>query len=124
MGDIRLFQMDLRNGMKLEDALIKHRLDLPTAFELVPKFRTHHDDKSENKYNEYAGKYILFRHNRFYVRKQIKGKTRMFGSYNSLEDAIAVREKMIEIGWKQKQVDKVCEELGIFRNKSRKIRYS
>lgn len=121
MGDIRLFQMDLQNGMKLEDALIKHELDLPTAFELVDKPLTVKKQpyrRSKNKTaNSYAGLYIQKHGNKFYVRKQIRGKTRMFGSYSSLEDAIAVRDKMIEIGWERKSVDRVCDELGIERNK-------
>ena len=55
--------------------------------------------------------YVHYRHKRYVVVKE--GKE--YGSYETLEDAIKVRDYFIYNGWYHKRLDSVCKELGIKR---------
>ena len=101
---------DLRNGMGLEECLIKHETNLKTLFN-----REYYDDNRFNPEN----KYIEKRGIGYHVKKKIKCKTYYFGKYSSLEDARKVRDKLIINEWKQNQVDNICKELNIQRLPSR-----
>lgn len=72
-----------------------------------------------------VAKNIQERDGKFYVRRYINGKTRMFGTYRSLEDAKLVRDYLNKYGWKQKSVDSICEKLGVERVKHQRntVRY-
>lgn len=137
------FREDLKRGMSIEDALVKHGLSFQTAFNVLqykqpdqpgtvikPRFRkpkNHPKKKHSQNYVKSNEMYIMQRNNTFCIRKQIKGTTRMFGTYNSLEDALKMREALEQDGWHQRHVDKICKELGILRRKGHpnsKVRYS
>ena len=60
-------------------------------------------------------KYIAGFNGKYLIRKQYKGKNRLFGVYTTLEDAIKVRDHCIMHGWKQHSIDRYCEELGVER---------
>lgn len=109
--EIQRFQDDLKNGLSIEQALRKYNISFREAIDSMPRF---YGRKKKRKCRGRA-KYIQQMDNRFHVRKTIKGKTRSFGSYSSLEDAIKLRDYCIEHGWKQRKVDEYCETLGITR---------
>ena len=60
-------------------------------------------------------KYICKARGHFHIRKQYNGKQRHYGSYESLEDAIKVRDYCIKHGWKQHSIDEYCSVLGVER---------
>lgn len=95
---------DLRKGMSIEDCLIKHNTNLKILF-----------DNESNKSHENDMRYIEKRGKRFNIRKKIKNCTCYFGGYSSFNDAQKVREELIRIGWKQNQVDNICERIGVER---------
>lgn len=101
---------DLRNGMGLEECLIKHNTNLKSLFESTYSLERTHVE--ETKYIEYKGK-------TFYVKRKIKSKTYYYGGYSSLEDAQKVRDKLELVGWRQDKVDAICKRLGITRVPSR-----
>ena len=117
---LKAFQTDLQNGMSIQDALMKHNLTLETAFQQLHKqAKTRKHPPKTYTYN--ASQYIQYRGGHYYLRKTVfskkKGRrvTRMFGTYQTLEDAIKMREAQKEIGWKVTHVDRLCKELGITR---------
>lgn len=122
--EVEMFQTDLKNGLSLEEALLKHNISFKEAVESVPRVYTFGKRKKKVKQAE---KYIQQRGRNFYLRKTVNGKTKMFGTYYSLEDAIKVREHCEEFGWKQRSIDKYCKLLGVTRKEhhtNRRVRYS
>ena len=107
---LKSFQTDLKNGMSIHDALIKHNLTFKQAVETI--YKPHKPHKTSHPTNE---KYILHRDGHYYLRKHTREKLRLFGTYHTLEDAMKVRDYCIKYGWKQHSIDKYCEELGVKR---------
>lgn len=129
--DVKRFQQDLRNGMTISDALQKHQVTFKEAVDSMPrpmsnkqgKLRTH-----KKGYYNTNQRYIGGRSGHYYLRKQVRGKTRMFGTYKTIEDAVRMREHCEKHGWKERSIDQYCKELGITRcvhhNKRKNKRYS
>lgn len=115
---------DLRLGMSLDDCLTKHNTNLRELF----KQNTHPKGLIKPKKPRFnPAKYVQYRDDHYYIRKWLKGKIKLFGAYGTLEDAIKVRDELIRIGWKQKSVDKICNEVGVERIKGEyntSVRYS
>ena len=117
---IEEFQQDIKNGMGLEEALIKHNLTLLEAFDMAHKPITRKNKrKTYQKRNIYTtvDEYISKRGDGFHLRKRIKGKTVWGGSYSSLEDAQQVKEYLNKHGWNIVKVNQACKELGITRRR-------
>lgn len=97
---------DLRNGMGLDECLIKHKTNLKILFtkEYPEEIRC----SPEWRYIEKRGR-------GYDIKKKKFKSTYYFGKYKTLEDAQKVRDKLICIGWKQNQVDNICNELVITR---------
>ena len=117
---LRQFQWDLQDGMSIEDACRKHQISFKEACDNMPKIQKK-KIKPRNTSPTYASEYIQERNGKYFVRKYVpstkqkKSSTVMFGTYNSLEDAIKMREHCKKHGWKKLSVDKYCQELGIER---------
>ena len=121
---LKAFQNDLQDGMTLEDACRKHQISFKYACDNMGKIYTKKIlPKKES--NTFASEYIQTRNGKYFLRKYLRGSTKMFGTYNSLNDAIRMREHCKRYGWKQQSVDKYCEELGIERvtSSKSKVRY-
>jgi hypothetical protein len=124
---IKAFQKDLNNGMTITEALQKHNLTFKETCD-----RLHDERVFPSKYRKQPIIYtptgipnIYNINNKYYIKKTIKGKSRIYGSYNTLEDAIRMKQALIKDGWHQTHVDKLCQELGIERNVyfNNKVRY-
>lgn len=115
------FQYDLQQGMSISEALTKHNLTFKQAFnqshrpKKPRKKRQSRKRNTKNWVNNTGEKYIQSRDGHYYVRKSIKGETRTFGTYRTLEDAVLLRDYCMEHGWKQHSIDRYCEILGIER---------
>ena len=115
--NIQQFKEDMRSGMPIEDVLEKHNVDFSTAWKLMKKSSDprrkinkkksrskKHVSKADRKYINRSGK-------KYYVRKNLKGKTIVFGSYKTLQDAMKVRDCLVKEGWdksKLKSIWKKC----------------
>ena len=111
---------ELQSGTSLEDCLIKYNTNLKELF----SGGCNKGIKSKRKFDK-KRQYIQERYGKFYLRKSVKGKTKQFGTYNSLEDAVLVRDELMKHGWIQSNVDGICETLGVSRvNSKSKVRYS
>ena len=118
------FQQDLKNGMTIHDALCKHGLTFRQAVLGVSRPMT--EKKPQYPRSRCGEKYILRQGEKYHLRKRQNGRTMMFGTYNTLDDAVRIRDYCIKYGWKQKNIDKYCQELGIERSKGHpncKVRY-
>ena len=115
MGDIATFQMDLRNGMSITDALKKHGFTLQEALDkvnpiaYVPAHERKRNPDMKNISHRRGGNYS--------VRKKFNGSTRTYGTYSNLHDAILVRDYFDENGWDLLDVGLVCALMGIKRIK-------
>ena len=124
MVNITEFHEDLKSGMTLEECLLKHNTTLKTVFDSqLPSAKRKKKEKPRKTIR--ADKYIQERDGKFYVRKYVKGTTKLFGTYRSLEDARLVRDYLLKHGWKQKSVDSICKKLGVERVKHQRntVRY-
>lgn len=108
---LKPFQVDLRNGMSIDDALKKHNLTLQEAVMSVPcnygrkrnqKWRT--DTRNINKRGEH-----------FIIVKKKDGRTKTYGTYDSLKSAQMVRDCLDDYGWEQLDVGLICALLGVER---------
>ena len=119
------FQTDLQNGMSIAEALQKNDVSFKEATERLCHSKPRRK-KKKKKQQLRAAKYIQKRDGKYYVRKTVEGRTVMFGTYRTLEDAIKVRDYCIEHGWYQKRIDAICEKLGVERVKHHRntVRYS
>jgi len=95
---------DLQNGMGLDECLKKHNTNLKILFNA---------DDIKSRDPDFS--YIEKRGQNYHIKKKIKSQTYFFGIYSSLEDAKKVRDKLILTGWKQKQVNRICEEVNVKR---------
>jgi hypothetical protein len=119
-----LFRKDLQQGMTIHDALTKHGITFQDAFQQLHKYKRTPEKKTYTQIG--VSQYILTVDNRYAIRKNINGKTRMFGTYDCLEDAVLVRDELIRDGWHQTHVDSICERLGVQRRTgypNEKVRY-
>lgn len=97
---------DLRNGMGLEECLVKHGTNLSILFK-------HDCPETINRNTE--RKHIEEKPSGFYIKKKINWTTYYYGRYATLHDAQLVRDELIRTGWKQNKVDSICKKLGIKR---------
>ena len=109
------FQMDLRNGMSLEDALKKHDMTLKQAVFQSPR---HH--KSLNWKKSADLKNIHKNGGSYTIYKKQEGITKSFGTYKNVSDAQMVRDSLDNYGWEQLEVGLICVLLGVERLKKNK----
>lgn len=55
--------------------------------------------KKKQKYHSTGEMYIHCMNEVYYVRKWINGKTEIFGAYPTLQEAILLRDYLVENGW-------------------------
>jgi len=82
---------NIENACILRDLLIKNDWN----YSKIPKkyFSDHSNSKGQH------GKYITFANNYYRVIKTFNGKTKFFGSFNDKNNAIVLRDLLIENGW-------------------------
>ena len=121
--NLYLIRKDLRNGKTIEQVCNTYNI---TFKKLCETFHGYKRKPQTNKPTTTPTRYISIIHGHHCIRKKINGKTRIFGTYNTLEDAIIIRDALEEDGWHQTHVDQLCEELGVKRRKgyhNEKVRY-
>ena len=48
---------------------------------------------------------------KFRIRKSIHGKLVYFGTYDNFDDAISVRDMLVENGWNKKELPRIKEKI-------------
>ena len=92
----------------IENVLNKHNLTLDEAFNICLHKEGQMKEVPEEKFL-YVQKYRDY----YRIRKSVKGKLITFGYYKTLEDAIIVRDALIDDGWRLYRLSKICKELNI-----------
>lgn len=109
---LKPFQVDLRNGMSIDDALKKHNLTLQEAVMSVPcnygRKRNNHKWREDNRNIHRRGRHFM-------IIKKKDGKTKTFGTYDNLRSARMVRDYLDSYGWEQLDVGLICALLGVER---------
>lgn len=106
------FQVDMREGMSIDDALRKYNLTLDEAVKLVPRTYARRNQRVRDD-----NRNIFRRGSHFTILKKRDGKTKQFGTYNDLRSARLVRDCLDINGWEQLDVGLICALLGVERLK-------
>lgn len=93
---------DLRAGMGLEEALVKHNTNLKCALGI-----------SKQKVNRPPVRNIYRTDNGWKIIKNIDGKNIYFGKYTRLLDAQLVHEELIECNWDISKLNEIIERLDV-----------
>ena len=100
---------DLKNE-SIEDICTKYNI---TFKELVEQSMQNNLRVSGDKS---AYKFIYQKEHGYVIQKTIKTKYQYFGTYDSLEDARKVRDKLIDCNWEKSQLPLILKELGVKNN--------
>jgi hypothetical protein len=92
----------------IEEVLVKYDLTLNELFKICFSKK-----KDGNVVNVYDKKYIQRQGNLYRIRKSVNGNLVYFGYYDCLEDAIKVRDCLIDVGWKRYKLKSVCDVCGV-----------
>lgn len=106
------FREELRDtNLSLDELLRKHQLSLESAF------MEHKPVGEGGQRRTHCTPYLnIRREGRVYIiRKRIKAKDMYYGRYNSLEEAVMVRDKLIEFNWDKERLDEACKLVGVCR---------
>ena len=106
------FREELRDtSLSLDELLRKHQLDLESAF------REHKPVGEGRKRRTSPTPYLNIRREGevYIIRKRVKTKDVYYGRYNTLEDAVRVRDKLIEFNWDKNRLDEACTCVGVRR---------
>lgn len=80
---------ELKNGMTIDEVCRKYRISFIDLINTL-------------KYNKTTVDYqhIFKNGSRYIIQKSIDGKSKVYGSYFQLEDALDVRDQLIKLDWK------------------------
>ena len=89
---------NIENACNLRDLLIKNDWDKSK----IPKeyFSDHSNSRGKH------GKYIIYVNNYYKVNKKINGKLKFFGSFKDKNNAIVLRDLLVENGWVESGIPK------------------
>lgn len=113
---MKSIKQDIQNDLKnysLQEVLEKYDLSFEELFKYCLKKNNKYNIKIKKVEETFSRKYIQEYHNAFRIRKSIKGKLIYFGYYNTLDDAIRVRNRLIDYKWDKDILPKIYEELNI-----------
>lgn len=96
----------------LEDTLLKYGCSL---YELFNYCLCNEGGVESECESEDLGMKYIYKHcdGRYRIRKTVDGRLVSFGYYDELDDAVCVRDRLVELGWKKCLLDDVCREFGI-----------
>ena len=96
------FREDLRNGMTLEKALLKYGLSLREVFQYC------HRRNLESKYC-----FIYIHQGGFNIMRWQGSERVYYARCRELDDAVRLRDRLMECNWDKSQVPRIMEELGL-----------
>lgn len=101
---------ELRNGETIETICNEYDVSLLELFNIMH----YYNNPSPRKSTKPDGLlYVTERHGHFYLRKCNVS----YGTYQTLEDAVKVRDYFMLNRWDKRNIDKVCGLLGVERVK-------
>ena len=96
------FRNDLKGGMTLENALMKHQLSLREAFQYC------HRKNLENEC-----RFIYLTNGSFQVRRVVDGRNEYYYCCKELDEAVMVRDKLMEHDWDKAKMPEILKELNL-----------
>ena len=105
-------QEQLRSGTTIAEVCTQNNLTFKQLCDMFPGAyakKTKSGKKVERKYPMY----IIPVGRKYSIKKKVGKKYQSFGLYESIEDALKVRDYMIMNGWYKSRLKRVREELGV-----------
>ena len=103
-------QKDLKKGLSIQEVCTNYNL---TFKELVNIFRK---DIPTNVNKERVERFYIYPYRDSNRELWTIQKNKIyFGLYSTLDDAIKVRDCLIKRGWNKKELDCICQKLGVKR---------
>ena len=112
MVNISELRKDMKSHLTIEEVLIKHGITFKEAVTLLSKNQSR-KKKQKRPYEKTDEKYISYYCKRYIIRKYVNGKMRSFGGYDTLEDAVKMRDYLMENGWYPNRVKAIRKRLGV-----------
>lgn len=107
MVDVLELKQDFKSHLTITEVCMKHKITLGEALCLIqPKYAR--NQSSPNRTNEH---YIQELNGRFYIRKRRRNKIRSYGGYSTLEEAIKVRDKLMNCEWDRSKLEQIKKEV-------------
>ena len=95
--------------LALEDVLLKYNLTFKDLFRLSKELHNYTKKDGSLKYIQNTGS------GTFMINKSVNGVNRYFGSYLTEEDAVFVRDKLIDCNWSMSCLDSIVERYNIHK---------
>ena len=99
----------LQNGSTIQNICNEYHLTFNALWDIFKNEAQGQGRPKRKNLNKHL--YITERDGKFFIRKNDV----FYGTYKTLEDAIKVRDYFIYSRWDIRNLDKVCEELGVER---------
>ena len=107
--------VELRVGCKLPIIEVYRRLDLgytsAMGHRIRKKFNEEYGEFRVTRKNREGCKYIYETHYGYAITKLINGVNEYFGSYNDVEVAKKVRDRLVESDWNKELLDSIVSEV-------------
>ena len=113
MVNISQLRKDLKGELTLEEVCIKHNISFGEMVEIMARNQPRKPKNKSRKYHSTGERYISYYDKRYMLRRRINGKFRSFGGYETLEDAIKMRDYLDEHGWHSRRVPAIRKRLGV-----------
>ena len=117
MIDVEKFREDMRSGTPLDEVLKKHNLDIKTAMNMLIKYnnppKKTKKRKRKNIYSKTDELNIYKVNNQYIIKKSINKCVKSFGGYDTLEDAIKVRDYLNKHGWYHNRLKTAWKNCGV-----------
>ena len=95
---------DLRAGMSVEEGLKKHETSLQEIFQKNYNRRKRRTDP----------KYVLRQEtNHFTINKKVNNVTVHFGTFETIDDAVKVRDELMKCDWDKTRIPEICKQVGV-----------
>lgn len=110
--NIKELREDIKK-MTLDEVCEKYNLTFKEIVEYTSKHRPRKKRKVYKRCEQPEEQYISCYHGKYHIRKTINGTLKHFGTYETLEDAIIMRDYLMKNGWYTARVKAIRRRLGV-----------
>lgn len=107
----KTIQNDLKNGLSIQEVCTNYNLTFKELVNIAHKDIYTDVSKVERVKRVYIYPYRNSPRELWSIQKN----NMYFGLYSTLDDAIKVRDCLIKRGWNKKELDCICQKLGVTR---------
>ena len=113
-ADLYKFRIDLKDGYTIEEALHRNNLSFKYVLENMPRPHCMNGEKPKTvKRKSKTRQYIINHYGKYVIRKSVEGRQQHFGTYDTLPDAIKVRDYCKKHGWRKECIPEYKRRCGV-----------